>query len=580
MSRKKLSDLRPPLGINKCNLYERVKDTVPRIDQNSPSKIVEDVVSLYQTIQEGEDLSKSLEHKIYKPFVEKLPRLDFFKEVYLTAHAQYRMDYRGVSVKELQDILSRYEERLKKSRQSQRAFRKLILNSGGSLKKTLMDKKSGVRLVMVITLNERDVRKKVKENDFDVFKEVKLITLYYAGSFVNGFPSMSKCKTLPHLFNDLEYLDKYEKNLDDNKSKFATTEFIYGKLSQANIEIQEIVKQPLGKALDLPLNPYPSYETSLSELVAIKYMQADTQDWAFVNFADKDIVGVFVDYLLELGILESGLYLDLDIIGKELIPIILKLKYFYNRPRPYQYAQKAGVDFKALGFESAKTPSYPSGHTMQAVYMSEYLSDRYPQHARELRDLARKVSKSRIQAGEHFPSDCLFGAHLARLLYRGLPLTMKVSSNNKEHTQKIIKQLDTSDLRNINQILGLADALDVNTVFEPQDNLFELLEDHIYEHVNDKTPNKCLDMSNLDFDHVQGVVAKGSLVIEGKLSWNFWLEGGRLEAECAETLEKEFGAEIVYQTYVPDTDEYLYEIELNNNFTFKIQDNKVSVKLG
>ena len=93
----------------------------------------------------------------------------------------------------------------------------------------------------------------------------------------------------------------------------------------------------------------------------------------------------------------------------------LKIKYKYNRPRPYQIADHYGIeDFKRHKLDTANTPSYPSGHTIQGHLMAELLGREYPKHWSKFKDLADFVSKSRIMARAHYPSDVKFGEEVAQ----------------------------------------------------------------------------------------------------------------------------------------------------------------------
>ena len=50
----------------------------------------------------------------------------------------------------------------------------------------------------------------------------------------------------------------------------------------------------------------------------------------------------------------------------DIYPLILKLKYKYQRPRPYQLAQYYKLKLFPLRSNSVGTPSFPSGHTIQS----------------------------------------------------------------------------------------------------------------------------------------------------------------------------------------------------------------------
>lgn len=102
---------------------------------------------------------------------------------------------------------------------------------------------------------------------------------------------------------------------------------------------------------------------------------------------------------------------------KDSRPLIQILKYYYNRPRPEQVANAMSLKFHNEPLESAKTPAYPSGHSIQGVLVGKYLAAMYPEHANELMGLADDISKSRLAANVHYPTDSIFGEKIALALY-------------------------------------------------------------------------------------------------------------------------------------------------------------------
>ena len=54
---------------------------------------------------------------------------------------------------------------------------------------------------------------------------------------------------------------------------------------------------------------------------------------------------------------------------------------------------------------SMKTPSYPSGHSVQGFLIGSYLSDKYPKSRKGLMNTAKNRSYSRRVARAHYKSD-------------------------------------------------------------------------------------------------------------------------------------------------------------------------------
>ena len=115
------------------------------------------------------------------------------------------------------------------------------------------------------------------------------------------------------------------------------------------------------------------------------------------------------------------------IVGKEPIvqklinesaPIIIKIKKHHNRPRPKVIAKKMKTKMEDMEMASMKTPSYPSGHSVQGYLIGMALSNRYPQKRDKLMKTARDISYSRRVARAHYKSDSLFGEQIGKDMYK------------------------------------------------------------------------------------------------------------------------------------------------------------------
>ena len=167
---------------------------------------------------------------------------------------------------------------------------------------------------------------------------------------------------------------------------------------------------PIDKFMDIPPPENESTETKEE----IEYLESIPVNKKFVNTADE-FEGYFGEFLKEKGLDYPKDELD-DLI-KETQTIILKLKYHYNRPRPYQIANEKNMDLNAENLSSAKTPSYPSGHATQGAFVSRYLADLYPKFEKELLNMGEDIAFSRNMAKVHYPSDTELGKLLGNDLY-------------------------------------------------------------------------------------------------------------------------------------------------------------------
>ena len=105
-------------------------------------------------------------------------------------------------------------------------------------------------------------------------------------------------------------------------------------------------------------------------------------------------------------------------LARESVSVILDLKNYFKRPRPAVVAEKMNLDLKIIDLASARTMSYPSGHSAQAFLIARVLGDKYPKARNAFNKLAKKISYSRRVAHLHYKSDSKFGEAIGRALYK------------------------------------------------------------------------------------------------------------------------------------------------------------------
>tara|TARA_R100001443_G_C3300191_1_gene165076 strand:+ start:121 stop:753 length:633 start_codon:yes stop_codon:yes gene_type:complete len=164
----------------------------------------------------------------------------------------------------------------------------------------------------------------------------------------------------------------------------------------------------------VPRKPFPdnSSKETMNELKFLSDFNDGLIDKDYIKRGD-DINKVFEEYCKFNDLDYDKKYFKQII--KESSKTILSLKYYYNRPRPKQLADYYGMDeFKDVELSSMKTPAYPSGHSTQGHLIAEILGKKYPRHYNKLKELAHFISKSRLMARAHYPSDCKFGEEVAQ----------------------------------------------------------------------------------------------------------------------------------------------------------------------
>jgi len=105
---------------------------------------------------------------------------------------------------------------------------------------------------------------------------------------------------------------------------------------------------------------------------------------------------------------------ELQELISDLVPLILRVKYAFNTPRPWQLAPAYGLSIRRLASSSAETPAYPSGHAIQAATACGLVASRFPHAARQLNRAAEKIGQSRLELGVHYPIDVLQGLRIGR----------------------------------------------------------------------------------------------------------------------------------------------------------------------
>jgi len=123
-----------------------------------------------------------------------------------------------------------------------------------------------------------------------------------------------------------------------------------------------------------------------------------------------------VESLVVNGIPKEKVEELINSVKEDIKPLLLKLKYYYQRIRPVQLSKIIGKELNPYDSLSANTPSYPSGHVFQSRVYAEVLGNTYPEFYQSLQELATDIMWSRIYMGLHYPSDCDFADYVAQIV--------------------------------------------------------------------------------------------------------------------------------------------------------------------
>ena len=160
----------------------------------------------------------------------------------------------------------------------------------------------------------------------------------------------------------------------------------------------------------------PPSDSSFDTAQEIKALKKIPLRKDFVKKYD-DIESAFKKTAKEQGIKDYDKNIAAKLI-KESAPVILKLKKYHDRPRPYDLDKS----LSAIKMKSMNTPSYPSGHSAQGILIASVLKDKYGKSSAFMQT-AKNISDSRNIAHAHYLSDSKNGIELGKQLYKHIKTT-------------------------------------------------------------------------------------------------------------------------------------------------------------
>jgi len=140
---------------------------------------------------------------------------------------------------------------------------------------------------------------------------------------------------------------------------------------------------------------------------------------------DKDFEKFIILSLDKVGIPKKDTFAIIKQMHDDITPFIVKLKYHYQRLRPFQLAYYYNIPLYPYYSETSMTPSYPSGHTIQAKVYCEVLGNMYPKYYKALQELSEDIAVSRLFLGIHYKSDLEFGKICADTILKNKEFKVK-----------------------------------------------------------------------------------------------------------------------------------------------------------
>jgi hypothetical protein len=195
----------------------------------------------------------------------------------------------------------------------------------------------------------------------------------------------------------------------------------YGNPTQKQIPYLE-EKSPLDKHLPqlmkfgFPLNSSKGCREELNEIVDnIERLKSDPEILKRYKQYDHSLARSLASVVDQNELGDTGADI-IDRLLQETLPLIIKLKYHFQRPRPYQLAQHYKLKLFPFDSISANTPSYPSGHTLQAHLICFVLGNHFPEKFQYFDSLANDITYSRNYMGLHYSSDNDFARYCVEVI--------------------------------------------------------------------------------------------------------------------------------------------------------------------
>ena len=167
--------------------------------------------------------------------------------------------------------------------------------------------------------------------------------------------------------------------------------------------------------INVPAPAENSSEETLKELMVIKKLSENRTKEEENSIKEHDMA---VTWSIRNYLKENDLEYDTDVMSKIVHTGQGLSRHFKNkflRPRPFQLAKELDMDLEPMDFpsDSMKTPSYPSGHSLQSRLVAEFYVKKYPEHKKGLIAAAEECGLGRVKAGWHYPSDHKSGVMIA-----------------------------------------------------------------------------------------------------------------------------------------------------------------------
>lgn len=186
------------------------------------------------------------------------------------------------------------------------------------------------------------------------------------------------------------------------------------KEDQHNMQVKNFLTLALEE--DLKQFPFPknsSRATKEELLMLLDYQKSDTVETRKKVF-DVGMVPEIINICAANGKDPHVIKQICDQVTHDVLPLITKLKYYYNRPRPYQLAYYFHFALFPDFSKFVSSPCYPSGHATLGAVICEVLGSRNQGAYAGMKELTGMIAESRLYMGVHYMTDNNFALSVAQ----------------------------------------------------------------------------------------------------------------------------------------------------------------------
>ena len=183
-----------------------------------------------------------------------------------------------------------------------------------------------------------------------------------------------------------------------------TNSLVFSKDEEPDRNVSKVIT--IGWRDVLPDPPANNSDVTMKELKMLQDITKNRtkEQTDLVILVDESVANLFIPFLEENNLHFPRKMID-TLWDNVMYPVIMNLKWRYNRPRPYQLGFRYGFDIDHIQTETHNTPAYPSGHTAYGAMLASVLSDIYPEYSSDFYKLANVAGRARELQGVHYPSD-------------------------------------------------------------------------------------------------------------------------------------------------------------------------------